>query len=104
MEINYFKKKSSVFIWVIALWLIIASGLRGFVGADYGVYRNLFSGFSMFTTYQDVFDKAIFRQTSEQIEWLYVLLNKIAVSYTHLDVYKRQILVGAFRNFGTLFL
>ena len=50
LEINYFKKKSSVFIWVIALWLIIASGLRGFVGADYGVYRNLFSGFSMFTT------------------------------------------------------
>jgi len=77
LEINYFKKKSSVFIWVIAVWLIIASGLRGFVGADYGVYRNLFSGFSMFTTYQDVFDKAIFRQTSEQIEWLYVLLNKI---------------------------
>lgn len=76
-EIYRMEKKESIFVWVAGILLVIAAGFRYFVGADYPVYRTLFSGFALYTTYGDVLDKALFRPNAEEIEWIFVLLNKI---------------------------
>lgn len=77
LELYVLKKKTPFFLIIAGVLMIIFSGFRYFVGADYPIYRNLYSGFSLYTTYKDVLDKALFIPTSEQIEWIYVLLNKI---------------------------
>ena len=76
-EIFRLEKKQSVFVWIAAILIIIAIGFRINVGADYPVYRMLFTGFSLYTNYGDVWDKAMFRENAEQIEWIFVLLNKL---------------------------
>lgn len=76
IEVNTKNKKPLFFYISAAIILVIATGFRGFVGADYGVYRNMYSGFSMYVTYKDVFEKAIFLQNKLDIEWIYVLINK----------------------------
>ncbi|MGZ5211700.1 MAG: EpsG family protein, partial [Kaistella sp.] len=76
-EIFRLEKKQSVFVWVAALLIILAIGLRIDVGADYPVYKMLFSGFAIYTTYGDVLDKALFRPNTEEIEWIFVLINKL---------------------------
>lgn len=77
IEIFKTKKKHSIFLWVAGFLIVIAVGFRINVGADYPVYRNLFAGFALYTSYGDVLDKALFRPNAEEIEWLFVLLNKI---------------------------
>ncbi|MFT3917976.1 EpsG family protein [Cloacibacterium sp.] len=77
LELYVLKKKTPFFLIIAGVLMIIFSGFRYFVGADYPIYRNLYSGFSLYTTYNDVLDKALFIPTSEQIEWIYVFLNKI---------------------------
>ncbi|MDL1913682.1 MAG: EpsG family protein [Bergeyella sp.] len=76
-EIFILKRKNPVFSCIAWLLLVVVIGLRLDVGADYPVYRKLFVGFSMYTGYQDVFDKALFRKSREEIEWIFVLINKI---------------------------
>lgn len=80
-EIFVLEKKQSIFVWVAALLIIIAIGFRINVGADYPVYKMLFSGFAIYTTYGDVFDKALFRPNSEEIEWIFVLINKLVFDF-----------------------
>lgn len=77
LELYVLKKKTPIFLIVSGLSLIILSGFRYFVGADYPIYKNLYTGFSLYTDYSDVLKKAFFQHTSEQIEWIYVLLNKV---------------------------
>jgi hypothetical protein len=77
LELYVLKKKTPFFLIIAGVLMIIFSGFRYFVGADYPIYRNLYSGFSLYTTYKDVLDKALFIPTSEQIEWIYVFINKI---------------------------
>lgn len=72
----YGKWKQAWYVWVAGIALITLSGFRFFVGADYPIYRALFFGFSKYTSYQDVLDKALFIKNHEQIEWIFVLLNK----------------------------
>lgn len=81
MEIFRLEKKQSVFVWIAALLIILAVGLRIDVGADYPVYRMLFSGFAIYTTYGDVLDKALFRPNTEEIEWIFVLINKLVFDF-----------------------
>ncbi|WP_434980793.1 EpsG family protein [Daejeonia sp. YH14] len=76
-EIFQAEQKQPLFVFIAAVLIILAIGFRIDVGADYPVYRTLFSGFALYTTYGDVFDKAMFRENAEQIEWIFVLLNKI---------------------------
>ena len=80
-EIFRLEKKQSVFIWIAGVLIIIAVGLRLNAGADYPVYRTLFAGFSLYTSYNDVFDKALFRPNAEEIEWIYVLINKLVFDF-----------------------
>lgn len=80
-EIFKLEKKQSVFVWVAGILIVIAVGFRIDVGADYPVYKMLFSGFAIYTTYGDVFDKALFRPNTEEIEWIFVLINKIVFDF-----------------------
>lgn len=80
-EIFKLEKKQSVFVWIAGLLIVIAVGFRINVGADYPVYKMLFSGFAIYTNYGDVLDKALFRQNTEEIEWIFVLLNKIVFDF-----------------------
>lgn len=80
-EIFRLEKKQSIFVWIAAVLIIIAVGFRIDVGADYPIYRMLFSGFAIYTTYGDVFDKALFRPNTEEIEWLFVLINKLVFDF-----------------------
>lgn len=61
-----------------AVLMIIAAGFRTDVGADYPVYNRMYwIGFPNYTTYADVWKKATFQPNTMEIEWLYVLLNKL---------------------------
>ena len=77
IEIFKTKKKQSIFLWVAGILIVVAVGFRTDVGADYPVYRTLFSGFALYTSYGDVLDKALFRPNVVEIEWIFVFLNKI---------------------------
>ena len=62
----------------VCLVLIIAAGGRYFVGADYPVYKGMYEqGFPLYTTYADVWAKATFQPNEMEIEWAYVLINKV---------------------------
>lgn len=80
-EIFRLEKKQSIFVWIAAILIIIAIGFRINVGADYPVYKMLFSGFALYTNYGDVFDKALFRTNTEEIEWIFVLINKLIFDF-----------------------
>lgn len=80
-EVFRLEKKQSIFVWITAILIIVAIGFRINVGADYPVYKMLFSGFAIYTNYGDVLDKALFRPNSEEIEWIFVLLNKIIFDF-----------------------
>ena len=80
-EVFRLEKKQSIFVWIAAFLIIVAIGFRINVGADYPVYKMLFSGFALYTNYGDVLDKALFRQNSEEIEWFFVLINKLVFDF-----------------------
>lgn len=71
-------KNKKGLIAFIALILIIAAGGRTDVGADFPIYRQLYqTAFPLYTNYGDVWDKMTFQPNSMEIEWLFVLVNKI---------------------------
>lgn len=80
-EVFKLEKKQSIFVWIAAVAVVVAVGLRLDAGADYPVYKMLFSGFAIYTTYGDVFDKALFRPNTEEIEWIFVLINKLVFDF-----------------------
>ena len=80
-EIFKLEKKQGIFVVIAAILIIIAVGFRVNVGADYPVYKMLFSGFSIYTTYGDVLDKALFRPNTEEIEWIFVCINKLVFDF-----------------------
>lgn len=81
IEIFKLDRKVSLFTWIAAVLIITAVGLRLDAGADYPVYRMLFSGFAVYTTYADVLDKALFQPNTEEIEWIFVLINKLVFDF-----------------------
>lgn len=80
-EIFRLEKKQSIFVWIAGLLIVVAIGFRLNAGADYPVYKLLFSGFALYTSYGDVLDKALFRPNTEQIEWIFVLINKLVFDF-----------------------
>lgn len=71
VEVYVFKEKKTSYIWIIAVLLILLSGFRFFVGADYGIYFKMFSSF-IYTSYDDLWKKALFQPSQESTEWIYV--------------------------------
>ncbi len=61
VEIFRTERKQPLFAWLAAILIIIAVGFRVNVGADYPIYRMLFTGFALYTSYGDVFSKAMFQ-------------------------------------------
>ncbi len=74
-------KKSSFAIWLVAIIMILLSGLRGNVGADYPVYRSFYNLYFPTIDYSELVDKMLMRKTDLDIEWMYVLLNKFVFSF-----------------------
>lgn len=70
------EKKSPFAIWFIAISMIVLIGLRGNVGADYPIYRSFYAVYFPTVDYSQIVDRMFFRQSSIDIEWMYVLLNK----------------------------
>lgn len=81
MEVFKTENRQSIFIWIAGFLMVIAVGFRIDVGADYPVYRTLFAGFALYITYGDVLDKALFRPNTEEIEWIFVLVNKLIFDF-----------------------
>ncbi len=73
--------KQPLFVFIAGALIIFAVGFRSDVGADYPVYRTLFAGFALYTDYGQVFDKALFRSSTEEIEWIFVLINKLVFDF-----------------------
>ena len=80
-EIFKLEKKQSIFVWIAGILIVVAIGFRLDAGADYPVYKMLFLGFAIYTTYGDVLDKALFRSNAEEIEWIFVLINKLVFDF-----------------------
>ena len=80
-EVFRLEKKQSVFVWIAGVLIVVAVGFRINAGADYPVYKMLFSGFAIYTTYGDLLDKALFRPNTEEIEWIFVLINKLVFDF-----------------------
>ena len=75
---NMQKEDTKKILIFVAILMIVAAGGRQDVGADYPNYSKMYSfGFPNYTTYMDVWNKATFQPNSMEIEWLYVLLNKV---------------------------
>ena len=71
-EIRNFKA-----VWLIVLSMVLLSGLRKSAGADYPVYEQMYGYFGINATFSDLFDKALFRESTLEIEWLYILFNNL---------------------------
>lgn len=74
-EIRNFKA-----VWIIVVAMVIFVGLRNFVGADYPVYRQMYAYFGLNTNFSEIFDKALFRESNLEIEWLYLFFNNLFFS------------------------
>lgn len=64
-------------VWIIVAVMIVVVGFRKSVGADYPVYERMYSYYGIGTDYGELFQKALLRQSTIEIEWLYVLFNNI---------------------------
>ncbi|CAI8920117.1 EpsG family protein [Chryseobacterium sp. IT-36CA2] len=73
------KPKQTRYILLFVFFILfIAAGGRNNVGADFPIYKSMYNGgFTLYTTYQDIWKKATFQPNSMEIEWLYVLINRI---------------------------
>ena len=80
-ELYKAEMKQPLFVFIAGALIIFAVGFRSDVGADYPVYRTLFAGFALYTDYGQVFDKALFRSSTEEIEWIFVLINKLVFDF-----------------------
>ncbi len=69
-------EKKKVALWIIAILLIAFGGLRGNVGADYPIYRSMYSLFFPKVDFSEIWAKMLFGEAKLDIEWGYVLLNK----------------------------
>lgn len=77
-EINGDTRLSKMIMIVLGVALILLAGLREYVGADYPVYREMYNlYFPAMVDYRELIDKALFRETVVEIEWLYAMINKL---------------------------
>ena len=79
-EVFRLEKKQPIFVWIAGVLMVVAVGFRINVGADYPVYKQLFTDFSIYVNYSDVWEKALFGNSQLEIEWLFVLINKVVLN------------------------
>lgn len=70
------KKNNRFLLWIAGVGLIVLGGLRSWVGADYPVYKSMYEYWFQIIPMQDVIDKLLFRESTQDIEPLYILLNQ----------------------------
>lgn len=75
------EKKSLAGLWVVGIMMIILSGLRGNVGADYPIYRSFYLLYFPTIEYSELIDKMLMRKGDLEIEWMYVMLNKFVAIF-----------------------
>jgi len=73
--------KKKIALWIVGFALIILGGLRGNVGADYPIYRTMYGVFFPTIDLSEVWSKMLFKDSKLDIEWGYVLLNKVVFSF-----------------------
>lgn len=70
-------KKFPLLLGIIGFFMIIFIGFRGYVGADYGVYRTMYSIYFPTVDFSELYNKATFGASKVEEEWIYILLNKL---------------------------
>lgn len=75
------KKSTTIVLWLVGVFMILAIGLRKSVGADYPVYESMYYFYFPTLEYSDLLDKALFRDTNIEIEWLYIVLNRVVLFF-----------------------
>ncbi len=73
----YNDKKYKQMMWFLFVAMVLLVGMRGNVGADYPIYRSFYLIYFPTLDFSDVFDKMLLRHSDLDIEWMYVLLNKV---------------------------
>lgn len=76
------KKPSTVYLIPIAIWFILVVGFR-VTGPDYGSYKGIYLWYSSNTEYIEIFKKALRMDSSLNMEWLYILINKLIFDIFH---------------------
>ncbi len=71
------KKSTTIVLWIVGIFMILAIGLRKSVGADYPVYEQMYYLYFPTLEISELIDKGLFRDTNIEIEWLYIMLNKL---------------------------
>ncbi len=65
-------------VWFVIAFLIILSGFRDWVGADYPAYVGIYNYTGEYIPYSEIFDKALFGENINlQVEWIWALLGKV---------------------------
>ncbi|WP_294247905.1 EpsG family protein [uncultured Chryseobacterium sp.] len=70
------QKPSPKYMIPIAAWLILVTGFRD-AGPDYGSYKNIYIWYSSHIDYIDIFRKALKMDSRLDMEWLFILINKV---------------------------
>lgn len=75
-EVYGSKKPSPKYLIPIAIWFILVVGFRN-AGPDYGSYKSIYFWYSTNSDYIEIFKKALRMDSSVDMEWLYILINKL---------------------------
>lgn len=78
LEVYNYKNYKSV--WLVVIIMIVLVGFRGWVGADYGAYVQMYDYFGEKLDYEPIISKALGGDEKLDVEWFYTLLGKWAYS------------------------
>lgn len=93
MEVNKGEKNGFVLL-VVTLVMILLAGFR-LNGADYGVYAQMYSlYFPTSVEYKDLVPKMLLRHSNIEIEWFYILINKIVFDLTRAPFFVLTLVVA----------
>lgn len=94
-DMNSGVKKNPVVMIVLTVVLILLSGLRMNVGADYPVYRDMYQlYFPVYVKYKDILPKMFFGKSNVEIEWIYAMMNKLLLDFTGAPFYIFTLIVS----------
>lgn len=96
----YGRKVHEKWLWMLAGYLVIVAGLRDGVGPDYGSYVGIYI-YSDTKDYVSIIMKALFMNGPQivELEWLFVLINKILLNIFNAPFYMLTLVVAALVTF-----